>query len=169
MDNMAVTLDAICLASKIILESGGETYRAEETVERMCAGLHISRVDVLALPTGLMLTLDTEDHKSITRIVRVHNRPPIWRGLIYATAFPGRWLKESFRPRRPCAGWRKSGSRGKIIPGFLLAPVPFPQAALPSCWADSGWILSYPFSAARRCRWRCRYWKSGMCRDFFPA
>ena len=29
MDNMAVTLDAICLASKIILESGGETYRAE--------------------------------------------------------------------------------------------------------------------------------------------
>lgn len=74
MDNMAVTLDAICLASKIILESGGETYRAEETVERMCAGLHISRVDVLALPTGLMLTLDTEDHKSITRIVRVHNR-----------------------------------------------------------------------------------------------
>lgn len=74
MDTVTVTLDAVCLASKIILESGGETYRAEETVERMCAGLKISNVDVLALPTGLMLTLSIQEHANITRIVRVHHR-----------------------------------------------------------------------------------------------
>lgn len=75
MDSITATLDAVCLASQIILESGGETYRAEETVERMCQGLGIKRVDVLALPTGLMLTLtlDAEDN-TISRIVRVHNR-----------------------------------------------------------------------------------------------
>lgn len=74
MEAISVTLDAVCLASRIILESGGETYRAEETVERMCRGLHIPQVDVFALPTGLMLTLTLEDDSSLSRIVRVHNR-----------------------------------------------------------------------------------------------
>ncbi|MBQ9264086.1 MAG: threonine/serine exporter family protein [Clostridia bacterium] len=74
MDSIAVTLDAVCLASRIILESGGETYRAEETVERMCQGLGVPQVDVLALPTGLMLTLETAEGGTITRIVRVRTR-----------------------------------------------------------------------------------------------
>ena len=74
MDSLSTTLDAICLASQMILESGGETYRAEETVEHMCQGLGIPRVDVLALPTGLILTLTLEDDAAISRIVRVHSR-----------------------------------------------------------------------------------------------
>ena len=74
MDAMTTMLDAVCLASQIILESGGETYRAEETVERMCAGLQVPHVDVLALPTGLMLTLTTREEKTLTRIVRVRQR-----------------------------------------------------------------------------------------------
>ncbi len=74
MDALTITLDAVCLASRIILENGGETYRAEETVERMCHGLKVPQVDVLALPTGLMLTLETDEGNTITRIVRVRNR-----------------------------------------------------------------------------------------------
>jgi len=74
MESITMVLDAVCLASRIILECGGETYRAEETVERMCRGLGIPKVDVLALPTGLMLTLATEEVNNITRIVRVHKR-----------------------------------------------------------------------------------------------
>ena len=74
MDSITTTLDAVCLASQLILENGGETYRAEETVERMCQGLGIPRVDVLALPTGLMLTLTLEEDNTITRIVRVRSR-----------------------------------------------------------------------------------------------
>ena len=74
MDSITTTLDVVCLASQLILENGGETYRAEETVERMCQGLGIPRVDVLALPTGLMLTLTLEEDKTISRIVRVHSR-----------------------------------------------------------------------------------------------
>ncbi len=74
MDGLSATLDAVCLASQMILESGGETYRAEETVERMCQGLGIPKVDVLALPTGLMLTLTTGDGSTLSRIVRVHDR-----------------------------------------------------------------------------------------------
>ncbi len=74
MDTLSQTLDAVCLASQIILESGGETFRAEETVEHMCQGLGIPRVDVLALPTGLMLTLTMTDDSTVSRIVRVHER-----------------------------------------------------------------------------------------------
>ena len=74
MDTLSTTLDAVCLASQMILESGGETYRAEETVERMCQGLGIPKVDVLALPTGLMLTMTMEDDSTLSRIVRVRNR-----------------------------------------------------------------------------------------------
>ena len=74
MDAMITALDAVCLASQMILESGGETYRAEETVERMCQGLGIPQVDVLALPTGLMLTVALSDEKTFSRIVRVRNR-----------------------------------------------------------------------------------------------
>ena len=74
MDTLSTTLDAVCLASQMILESGGETYRAEETVERMCQGLGIPKVDVLALPTGLMLTVTLEDDSTFSRIVRVRNR-----------------------------------------------------------------------------------------------
>ena len=74
MNSLSTTLDAVCLASQMILENGGETYRAEETVERMCQGLGIPKVDVLALPTGLMLTLTLPDDSTISRIVRVHSR-----------------------------------------------------------------------------------------------
>ena len=74
MEAIPITLDAVCLAAQIILESGGETYRAEETVEKMCQGLQVPQVDVLALPTGLMLTLSLENDVSYTRIARVHNR-----------------------------------------------------------------------------------------------
>lgn len=73
MERIAKTLDAVCLASRIILENGGETYRAEETVERMCKGLQVPGVDVFALPTGMMLTLETEEG-TLTRIVRVRSR-----------------------------------------------------------------------------------------------
>ena len=74
METILTALDAVCLASQMILESGGETYRAEETVEKMCQGLGIPQADVLALPTGLMLTLTLDDGSNLSRIVRVHDR-----------------------------------------------------------------------------------------------
>jgi len=74
MEQITDILDAAGLASQIILESGGETYRAEETAERMCRGLGAKTVDVLALPTGLMMTLTDQDKVTYSRLVRVHAR-----------------------------------------------------------------------------------------------
>ena len=43
-------------AGQIILESGGETYRAEETCNAICLSHGMKRSDCFALPTGIMLT-----------------------------------------------------------------------------------------------------------------
>lgn len=74
MQTVTDKLDAVCLAAQIILESGGETYRAEETVEKMCQGFDLPKVNVFALPTGLILTVASEDAPALTRLVRVRNR-----------------------------------------------------------------------------------------------
>ncbi len=74
MGHLCVELEAACLAAQIILESGGETYRAEETAERMCIGLGVLHTDVMAFPTGLMLTVRTAQGDSESRIVRVRSR-----------------------------------------------------------------------------------------------
>lgn len=53
------TKDILSLAAdagQIILESGGETYRAEETCNAVCLSHGMQRSDCFALPTGIMLT-----------------------------------------------------------------------------------------------------------------
>ena len=75
MADMNVMLDAVCLAARLTLENGGETYRAEDTVEHMCKGFGISHADVLALPTGLMVTISEKDGCTAqTRLIRVRKR-----------------------------------------------------------------------------------------------
>lgn len=45
-------MDAAILAAQIILESSGETYRAEDTARRMSAAFGFERSEILAFPTG---------------------------------------------------------------------------------------------------------------------
>ncbi|WP_102411287.1 threonine/serine exporter family protein [Beduinella massiliensis] len=59
MSDEKVALRALCLAARIILENGGETYRVEETVMRMAGGLGLREARVVAFPTSLFVTLGT--------------------------------------------------------------------------------------------------------------
>lgn len=59
MSEEKTALRALCLAARIILENGGETYRVEETVMRMARGLALEDVGVVAYPTSLFVTLGT--------------------------------------------------------------------------------------------------------------
>lgn len=74
MQDIQVKLDAVCIATRMILESGGETYRAEETAERMCRGFGFENADVLALPTGATITVRDDKGTCHTRVARVHKR-----------------------------------------------------------------------------------------------
>lgn len=45
------------LCAGIILENGGETYRAEETAYRICNAFGFDETDVFATPTGVFITV----------------------------------------------------------------------------------------------------------------
>ena len=57
-------------AGKLMLQSGGETYRAEETVSRICQSFDVDEVEVFASPTAVMVSIlfDGEVHSIVRRI-----------------------------------------------------------------------------------------------------
>lgn len=62
------------LCAQIILENGGETYRAEETVSRVCRAFGFGETEVLALPTGVFITVSRDGVSLSTAIKRVKKR-----------------------------------------------------------------------------------------------
>lgn len=65
-------MKALCLAGRIILENGGETYRAEDTVLRMARSLGLNDADVFAIPSGLFISFTDETGEQRTSISRVY-------------------------------------------------------------------------------------------------
>ncbi len=55
------------LAAKLTLESGGETYRAEELITRSCKAFGVETANVLAVPTGIFISIE-EGETSLVRI-----------------------------------------------------------------------------------------------------
>lgn len=64
-------MDALQLAGKIIMENGGETYRAEETINRMGRGFGLEQVDSFAVPSGLFISYRNGDGEPVTGVRRV--------------------------------------------------------------------------------------------------
>lgn len=66
----ACMMEAVQLAGRIILENGGETYRVEDTVQRMGKAFGCQKVEVFAVPSGVFITLvspEGEEHSSVKR------------------------------------------------------------------------------------------------------
>ena len=55
----------------VIMENGGETYRAEETVTRMGQGFGLKEVESFAVPTGLFISCRGVDGNPVTSVKRV--------------------------------------------------------------------------------------------------
>lgn len=70
--NSMQCMKALCLAGRIILENGGETYRAEDTVLRMARALGLNEPDVFAIPSGLFISFMDETGEQRTSISRVY-------------------------------------------------------------------------------------------------
>lgn len=60
-------------AGKIILESGGEIYRVEETIVRICNSFSIEDADAYVTPTGIMVSV-SNGNDTKTLIKRVKSR-----------------------------------------------------------------------------------------------
>lgn len=61
-------------AGRIILENGGETYRVEETIIRICNAFGVRHSDSFVTPTGIMMSVIDKDGKTISIIRRIRTR-----------------------------------------------------------------------------------------------
>lgn len=70
--NINTLLKVIKLSAQIILENGGETYRAEETIKFICKAYDVKEIESIATPTGFYLTvsINGEDNNTIVKRIR---------------------------------------------------------------------------------------------------
>ncbi len=73
-NKVQVMFRLVRLAAQIMLESGGEIYRVEETTQRICASLGMPEVDVIAIPTGIFISVETPDRQMSTTVKRIRSR-----------------------------------------------------------------------------------------------
>ena len=66
--------ESAALAGLLLLENGGETFRAEETAIEICRAGGCETFDVLALPTGIFITLSMPHGKPVSTVTRVKKR-----------------------------------------------------------------------------------------------
>lgn len=71
--NLNKLLNISTLAGKILLESGAETYRVEETIIRICLAFGAESAESFVIPTGIMVTITYEDQVS-TFVRRITSR-----------------------------------------------------------------------------------------------
>jgi len=62
-------------AGEIMMKSGAEIYRVEDTITRICNACRIPHVEVFATPTGLFVSIDSGDDESevLTYVNRIHS------------------------------------------------------------------------------------------------
>lgn len=61
-------------AGKIILESGGEAYRVEETMARICYSFNVKHADSFVTPTGIMISITDQCDQTFSLVIRVKKR-----------------------------------------------------------------------------------------------
>lgn len=69
--NEKLLMETVALAGKIMLASGAEVYRVEETMKYMLQKSNYLVAEAMALGTGLFVTLDDPDHETLTMARRV--------------------------------------------------------------------------------------------------
>lgn len=64
------TINIALETGKIMLQNGAETYRVEETIEKMISSRVDSPVDVFVMPTGIIISVESEESPftALTRI-----------------------------------------------------------------------------------------------------
>ena len=67
-------MEALQLAAQLIMENGGETFRAEETVRWMGLGFGLQQVESFAVPSGLFISYRTPEGRLETSVRRVRHR-----------------------------------------------------------------------------------------------
>ena len=67
-------MNTAILAGEIMLKSGAETYRVEDTIRHILNTSHAETVETIVLLTGIVATLDNPDMETISVVKRVESR-----------------------------------------------------------------------------------------------
>jgi uncharacterized membrane protein YjjP (DUF1212 family) len=72
-DTIRQVLEIAIYSGRIMLENGAETYRVEETINRICASQDI-HVESFVIPTGIFVSYnhETRDYSYVRRIRHIH-------------------------------------------------------------------------------------------------
>ncbi len=70
----STVLETARLAACLILENGGETFRAEETAVKICVAGNYIDSEIIALTTGIFITLVKNGTPCITQVKRIKKR-----------------------------------------------------------------------------------------------
>lgn len=90
-DDTDLLVDTAQLAALVILENGGETFRAEETAVILCHAAGRAETEVFALPHGIFITAERRDGSKVSSVVRTKSRSTnlfkVERVNVYSRAF----------------------------------------------------------------------------------
>ena len=67
-------LDFAVNVGELMLKSGAETYRVEDTISRILESNHFKTVNTFVIPTGIMVTITGDSFPICTKVVRVKDR-----------------------------------------------------------------------------------------------
>lgn len=66
-----MAIDCCLLAGRLMMEAGAETYRVEDTMERMARTQELSAIESFVTPTGIILSPGSPYH---TKLIRIRSR-----------------------------------------------------------------------------------------------
>lgn len=85
--NCQLALKMAVMLGVSLMENGAEIYRVEESITRVMKSYGIKRTDVYAIPNILMVTIETDEEISFTKMRRVFNRNPNFEKVIQLNDF----------------------------------------------------------------------------------
>ena len=64
-------VDMAMHAGKILLKNGGEIFRVEETIKRICGRFHVNHVDIFSMSHGIFVSAENENGEAYTKVNHV--------------------------------------------------------------------------------------------------
>ena len=140
MEQRASIMEAIRLAGSIILENGGETYRVEDTVQRLGLALGAEDAQAFAVTSGVFITLTFPDGDIETKVYRAHRGGTQLDKVDAVNQVSRRAAEGLIGPQEVLAELKAIKKNGSCFsPGWLVLACAFSSAAF-AVMFGGGWV-----------------------------
>ncbi len=122
-------LDSVVMAGEIMLRSGAETWRVEDTMLRMLRMSKLKTAQVFAMTTGFTVTLDDPSMDSLTVVRRIESRSMNLERVDQINQISRNFccgdltVEEMFRAVKKI--YREPGDRKAHLPGYMILTAGF--------------------------------------------